>query len=73
MAAFDLIMRMYILRFCKSVSRVRCSLFFTALQQSLLSPSSQAYIWTILSREAIVQLGNSFFPNLAVLQKVLKW
>lgn len=41
----------------------------TALQQSLLSPSSQAYIWTILSTEAIVQLGDSFFfsPSLAVL------
>lgn len=34
----------------------------TALQQFLLSPSRQAFLWTVLSREAIVQLGSIFFP-----------
>lgn len=35
----------------------------TAFQRCLLSPSRQTYIWTVLSREAIVQLGNNFLPS----------
>lgn len=34
----------------------------TAFQKCFLSPSRQTYVWTVLSREAVVQLGNNFFP-----------
>lgn len=38
------------------------SLLASAFQKCLLLPSSLIYIWTVLSRETIVHLGDNFFP-----------